>query len=273
MVLQNDNFLKIAPFTDEYQVADCYQVDTVPQGIRVEYKDTYGNVVHRIRINRPHQELVILSIGKVYLKHPPSSVPEVNLSDIEYDYRSKEFLTPSPLVDPEKVSNAAGIISHNSMGLLESVNRVVTWIYENIEYQRGETSVGTTAEDVLAANKGVCQDKTHLALGMLRAIGIPVRYVSGILTKQAGETHAWLEFLHPTRGWLPADPTRGIVLNLGLSYVKFGVGRDYTEVPPVTGSFVSTGTGYMETAVAQAFFDKDAVTIQDALSLIEPNNS
>ena len=91
-------------------------------------------------------------------------------------------------------------------GFLEAVSRIVAWVHENVEYERGNTSVATNASDVLTFMKGVCQDKTHLALGMMRAVGIPAKYVSGLLTRQPGETHAWLEFLHPEAGWLPADP-------------------------------------------------------------------
>ena len=99
---------------------------------------------------------------------------------------------------------------------------------------------------MLNSGRGVCQDMTHLGMAMLRSLGVPARYVSGLLTRQAGETHAWLEFLHPEHGWLPADPTRGITELNGTDYLKFAVGRDYSEVPPVTGSFVSKGRGLAE---------------------------
>ena len=89
------------------------------------------------------------------------------------------------------------------------MNKVVRWVYENIVYRHGTTSVGTTADQVLAAGEGVCQDKTHLALGMLRALRIPCRYASGLITGQTGETHSWVEVYHPDDGWLGADPTRG----------------------------------------------------------------
>ena len=125
--------------------------------------------------------------------------------------------------------------------LLATVDAVIRWVYENILYRRGTTSVATTAHEVMAAGEGVCQDKTHLALGMLRALHVPCRYASGLLTGQTGETHSWLEFFHPDLGWLSADPTRGVFLPPARDYVKFGVGRDYTDVSPVTGSFLSKG--------------------------------
>ena len=157
--------------------------------------------------------------------------------------------------------------------LIEAVRNVVKWIYENVRYERGHTSVNTAAADVLLSMRGVCQDQAHLCLAMLRALGIPARYVSGLLTRQPGETHAWVEFLHPHLGWLPADPTRGAVIDLGTDYLKFGIGRDYSEVPPVSGSFVSRGDGHLDFTTAEVFFDRDAVTVDDALNLLHASHS
>ena len=143
------------------------------------------------------------------------------------------------------------------------------WVYENITYIRGSTTVATTAEQVLATRQGVCQDMTHLTMGMLRALGIPARYVSGLLSGQVGETHAWLEFMHPTHGWLPADPTRGQPIARDADFVKFSVGRDYTQASPVEGSFVSKGTGWLDVVVAQVMPSAESVSFDDAMSLIE----
>ena len=108
---------------------------------------------------------------------------------------------------------------------------------------------------------------------MLRSLGIPARYASGLLTQQPGETHAWLEFMHPREGWLPADPTQGVVLETGSDYLKFAVGRDYSEVPPVSGSFLSRGLGGLDAAMGRVYFDRGEVAFEDALALIEPSGN
>ena len=58
----------------------------------------------------------------------------------------------------------------------------------------------------------ICQDFTHLMLGMLRLRGIPCRYVSGYLhvereSAEASQSHAWIEFFSPSAGWIAFDPT------------------------------------------------------------------
>ena len=269
IVVQNDNFLRLSAYTDVRQRAESYDVFTSPVGRKVCYSDRLGNVVHRVRVIEPHEELVIAAFGKAALEPRFPSVPDLALSDLALDPVADEFLTPTPLVDPTAVEEPARDVTAGADTLLEAVEAVTAWVWKNVRYLRGNTSVSTTALQVLSSLEGVCQDKTHLALGMLRSLGIPSRYVSGLLTRQPGETHAWLEFLHPNVGWLPADPTKGVVIETGTNYLKFGVGRDYTEIPPVTGSFVSRGSGRLDVATARVFFDRDTVTLQDAINLID----
>jgi hypothetical protein len=144
----------------------------------------------------------------------------------------------------------------------------VDWVHHEIRYRRGATGVTTTAEQVLGTREGVCQDKTHLALGMLRALGIPCRYVSGLLTGQVGETHAWLEVLHPRSGWLAVDPTRGVYFPPARDYIKLAIGRDYSDVSPVVGSFRSKGAATEYAAIVSVRFADTEADLDDALELL-----
>ncbi len=270
IVVQNDNFLRLTPYTDRYQTpADgCCDVATFPAGRKITYPDRLGNVVNRVRVTYPHQELIIVATGLVGLNDAVPVASDASVASLSYGLEAQEFLTASHLVDPESVRTIAQEACGNVPTLLETVSNVVRWVHENIRYERGNTSVNTIASDVLQSMSGVCQDMTHLGIAMLRARGIPARYVSGLLTRQPGETHAWLEFLHPEHGWLPADPTRGITDLNGTDYLKFAVGRDYSEVPPVSGSFVSRGEGWLNFTTAEVFFDREMVTADDALALL-----
>ena len=272
IVVQNDNFLRLAASADNYQTPGPCAVATFPQGRQIQYPDRLGNTVHRVRVTTPHQELVIAATGSVCLIDHAVDAPDVPLAAAEYGLEAQEFLSASRLADPAGVEEAARATGAGATTLLESVDSVVQWIYANVRYERGHTSVNTTAADVLGSMRGVCQDEAHLCLAMLRALGIPARYVSGLLTRQPGETHAWIEFLHPHLGWLPADPTRGVVIDIGTDYLKFGVGRDYSEVPPVSGSFISRGDGHLDFTTAEVFFDRDAVSVDDALELLRTDD-
>jgi transglutaminase-like putative cysteine protease len=63
----------------------------------------------------------------------------------------------------------------------------------------------------------------------------------------ASATHAWVEILIPGVGWRGLDPTHN--RQPDESYVKIAVGRDYAEVPPVTGAYKGTTDRKMEVSV------------------------
>ena len=93
--------------------------------------------------------------------------------------------------------------------------------------------------------------------------------MSGLLTGQTGETHSWLEFLHPEAGWVGADPTRGVIAPPARDYVKLSVGRDYTDVSPINGSFTSRGVATDVAAIASVRFEEMDATMDDARTLLE----
>ena len=268
-VIHNDNQLRIFPRDGEGQSACATNIWSIPPGRGVDYKDRFGNQVRRLRVIEPHTTFIVAAAGSVSLSTEPPAVDDLPIRDLQNLPESFEYTSVSPLVEPEALADLAASVVGGGDSLLVTINSIVQWVYQNIVYQRGATSVATTADQVLAAGEGVCQDKTHLALGMLRAQKVPCRYASGLITGQTGETHSWVEFFHPDHGWLGADPTRGLILPPARDYVKLGVGRDYTDVSPVTGSFLSKGEAEDIAAIAHVTLDESQPTLGDALELLE----
>ena len=62
-----------------------------------------------------------------------------------------------------------------------AIEQVVGWIGDTMEYEKGSTTVATTAPEAFQARHGVCQDFAHLGLALVRSLGIPCRYTSGYL--------------------------------------------------------------------------------------------
>ena len=268
-VIHNDNQLRIFPREGEGQSVTEAELWSIPSGRGVDYKDRFGNRVRRLRVIEPHSTFIVAAGGKVSLSTELPAGDDLLISDLQELPESHEYTAVSPLVDPESVAELAFDVAEGDRHLLVAVNSVVQWVYQNIAYRRGTTSVATTADQALVAGEGVCQDKTHLALGMLRALKVPCRYASGLITGQTGETHSWVEFFHPIHGWLGADPTRGRILPPARDYVKLGVGRDYTDVSPVTGSFLSKGEAEDVAAIAEVSLEDSRPTLGDALELLE----
>ena len=110
-------------------------------------------------------------------------------------------------------------------------------------------------EEAFAHRHGVCQDFTHVMLGMCRSVGLAARYASGYLFNGpldrlvgAQASHAWCEVYLPGAGWIGFDPTNNTLADD--RYLKVAVGRDYDDVAPVTGSYVGTSHCHMEVEVA-----------------------
>jgi transglutaminase-like putative cysteine protease len=136
-------------------------------------------------------------------------------------------------------------------GLVESLRRApspraavglaIEAVRDHIAYTPGITHVHTSAGEAWAEGRGVCQDFTHTTLSLLRAVGIPARYVSGYIhTEDAaigvpglGESHAWVEAWNG--GWEAHDPTNG--RSVGAAHVLVARGRDYRDVSPLTGIY------------------------------------
>ena len=199
-VIQNDNLLRVSAYNDVYQTSLMSAVTTEPRSAPRQFIDSFGNSTHHVRLVSPHDEFIILSVGTVRLRDQPDP-DDLLLESTEYDDdTARRFLVASPLVNPSRVADAAREVAGDSEGLLEAVGAVVEWIYANVYYERGWTSVATPAERILETRRGVCQDMTHLAIAMLRSLGIPARYA----VRAAG---------HPARrdarlGGVPASAAR-----------------------------------------------------------------
>ena len=80
-----------------------------------------------------------------------------------------------------------------------------------------------------------------MTLSLLRALGIPARYVSGYLytgsgeigEQVTGESHAWVEVWDGD--WHGLDPTNGRVVGEG--HIVVARGRDYADVSPLKGIY------------------------------------
>ncbi len=156
--------------------------------------------------------------------------------------RFAELLVPSRYVRAEPELDELGQSLRAGKSPVEAGFRAAEWTHEALTYERGATHVRTSSADARAAGKGVCQDFAHLTLALLRAIGLPARYVSGYLHPRpdavigepvTGESHAWVEFW--AGAWVAVDPTS--LAEVGPRHVLLARGRDYADVRPLSGVY------------------------------------
>ena len=150
------------------------------------------------------------------------------------------YATPVRELAAEVLPKGAGLLDAAGVRQWAAAQCGGLWAARAITYHFGATGVQTPAAMALHLGRGVCQDYAHIAIAMLRELGVPVRYVSGHLLGE-GAPHAWIEALLPDPelpGALRAvayDPTHQIAP--GLNYITVAVGRDYSDVAPTSGTF------------------------------------
>ncbi|MGB7433220.1 MAG: transglutaminase family protein [Ahrensia sp.] len=122
----------------------------------------------------------------------------------------------------------------DQIGSLHALSKLVL---EKVTYQGGATEVNSSAEEVIKAGAGVCQDHAHVFIAAARHLGHPARYVSGYLMMNEvviqDATHAWVEAYVEGVGWVGFDVSNGI--SPDERYVRVATGLDYSEAAPISG--------------------------------------
>ncbi|QGX99075.1 transglutaminase family protein [Roseovarius faecimaris] len=196
------------------------------------YEDHHNNSVELIGFERDVQELLVVSEGEVELNGDDGIVGAhqgkaplwlfLNATRrTEARQGIKAFLRGLPDLEP-----------------LAQLHALSDRIRETVSYKLGASDPDWTAEEALAAGKGVCQDHTHVFLSCARELGYPARYVSGYLMLNdrtvQDAMHAWAEAHVEGLGWVGFDVSNGI--SPDTRYVRVATGLDYGEAAPVSGT-------------------------------------
>jgi transglutaminase-like putative cysteine protease len=124
-------------------------------------------------------------------------------------------------------------------------------ILKTVPYVIGATDSAFTAEDAMAAGKGVCQDHAHIMISVARALGFPARYLSGYLLMDdrvdQDATHAWCEVYLTGLGWVGFDVSNGI--SPDSRYITVATGRDYRDAAPILGIRQGEGEEKLDVAL------------------------
>jgi transglutaminase-like putative cysteine protease len=182
-----------------------------------------------------------------------SSISNVNLLDDD-DFKIDHFrnLSVNEFTAPVREVLPGETIRLKREDLFQYMQRMTAWVYSTVIYPTGVTTTHTKFDEILQLKAGVCQDHAHLFIGIMRANGIPARYVSGYLSQGHefnGDSamHAWAEAFLPGSGWIGFDPSNNLMANM--NYIKAGHGLDYTDCMPIRGILVAKGNGSTEYSV------------------------
>ena len=224
--------------------------------------DCYGNQFLQFSVERDHSQLEVTVTSQIQVKdiesninldfgNPCSYVKYLleNTKDIA-SITAREFMLGSPMVQPQQyLADYAAPFFSDDRPFLSAVMELTQRIHQDFIYDPNFSNIATPLADVFKHKRGVCQDFAHLAVGCLRSLGYPARYVSGYLETippvgekkliGADATHAWFAVYSPGEGWFEFDPTNSTVA--GEQHITTAWGRDYSDVTPMKGVIFGGG--------------------------------
>ncbi|MBR7889773.1 transglutaminase family protein [Marinomonas sp. A79] len=242
-----------------------------PPVYQSEGEDYFGNQTFYFSIQEAHKKLVIdvttdfeitplnplewqqqntTTCGQLRALLASPDTPELRMA--------KEYLLDSPQIRRSADLKAyADSTFADDKPLLQAALAFTHKIFTEFKFDPTTTTVATPLEQVLKQRSGVCQDFAHLAIGCLRSVGIPARYMSGYLETLpppgqeklvgADASHAWFAIFIPELGWVEFDPTNDIMPND--QHIVTAWGRDYADVTPLQG-VIFEGGGSQQLAVS-----------------------
>ena len=225
-VTDHEFVLRCLPATGDGQRVEARLV-LEPETAFAEQRDGFGNRLAVGSIEDAHDRFAFRVEGEAYVERARRGVCAAHPL---YRYESR-MAKMSP--DIARIMDESGV-SPDEARTLPGARALSAAVHEALRYEPGATTVRTTAAEAAAQGAGVCQDFSHVLIAMLRANGVPARYVSG-LTVGEGATHAWVQ-AHLDGRWVGFDPTRGA--DEDDTYICMAVGRDWSDCPVERGTFV-----------------------------------
>jgi transglutaminase-like putative cysteine protease len=227
--------LRLTPRDCDTQHVLNWRIELDVDGCLRAGEDALGNLTHVLSVDGPTERLTLRVRGDVetYDTHG------VITGTVER-FPDRVYLRETPLTaaNADLQSFAEEAVKGASGNGLDAAHRLLSAVHDRVLLAVEPTYGATSAADAFAAQRGVCQDLSHIFIAAARHLGIPARYVSGYLARaddDAGEVaHAWAEACIAGLGWVGFDPANGI--SPTEAHVRVAVGLDYFGAAPIRGS-------------------------------------
>ena len=236
--------LRLTPSAFDGQKILDWSLTCIPEGSITPTTDGFGNIVHLMTVEGPHQDVDIIARGTVEITDRAGVVK--GLADhvpLRVFLRRTDLTRPGPGI-------AALLHPIGPEGTLAWLHDLMARIRGKVEYETGVTDALTKAEEALAAGHGVCQDHAHIFISACREAAIPARYVTGyLLTENKAEDahHAWAEAWIDGLGWVGFDVANTVCPTD--RYVRLAAALDASYAAPIRGSRRGGGQERLEVEV------------------------
>lgn len=254
--------MRLRPREDHELRIESLQLNVSPQPELLWHRDVEGNSVAIATFTEPTRQLAIESelIIQQYLENPLDFLVADYAVAYPFSYQEDERVLLSPYMKDPQGGQVAGLSqwiakvwsSGEPIQTYTLLQRLTTYIYENMRYQVREEPGVQSASHTLSSATGSCRDFALLFMTAARQLGLAARFVTGYLhdplpSNAGGATHAWAEVYLPGAGWKGFDPTSGVIV--GTDHIPVAVARLPESVPPVAGVFRGSASSQLEVGV------------------------
>ena len=153
-------------------------------------------------------------------------IPNSKFPMLSIDSSLRQYLEPTDNIDVnDDILTKASSLAQGKDNLFEVTFVIADWVNTNIKYDLNTLTATAVQKSswVLENREGVCDEITSLFISMLRSIGIPARFVSGMVYTNLNYdfgNHGWAEVYFDEYGWVPFDVTFGQYGWIDPSHVK-----------------------------------------------------
>jgi len=235
--------LRLTPLTGGHQTLREFKLVVGPKVPLFDHFDWQDNRGHHFSIVGSHDRSIMLANSTIEI-HPQRW--QLDQYDdlrpmVAFDHRYTDFLLPhGPVQFDSRLKQLASEIglgreSRMTLAIAAVMSRLQSLVTFN---KLAATPSDARVSDVLTRGEGNAQDCAHVALSMLRQLGIPARYVSGYLFRYGMmnlDSHAWVEAFVPSAGWIGIDPTRGQLIGTG--HISLAIGRSELDARLRRGAY------------------------------------
>lgn len=223
--------VRTTPKSGHGQTVLSWSTEVIGGHLQVGFDDHHRNRVELLSIDRDAPALTVISEGEVEIADTTGVVGR-HLGPAPLWLYKHQTATTRP--GPGVRALVRAVADDDPLPQLHDLS---ARIRDTVDYVIGSSAPDWSAEDAIAAAKGVCQDHTHIFVSAARELGFPARYVSGYLMLDdridQEAMHAWAEAHVDGLGWVGFDVSNGI--SPDTRYVRVATGLDYAEAAPVTG--------------------------------------
>ncbi|MBU1861449.1 MAG: transglutaminase family protein, partial [Gammaproteobacteria bacterium] len=151
-------YLRMTPHDSERQHVLSWAL-SLPRPVRAQI-DPYGNILHVLTLDEPHESIVIGARGQV----------EIDESrEAEHESQSAwPFLRFTRLTEADAALREFAQLQSHSRADRSGLIDLMYALNAHISYQPGTTAVETSASEAFAGGRGVCQDHAHAFLACAR---------------------------------------------------------------------------------------------------------